>query len=31
LGITPDGGPPRRQCLVAQGAPGAWHYVPYSA
>ena len=31
LGITPDGSAPRRQCLIAQGHSGDWHYVPYSA
>jgi hypothetical protein len=31
IGLAVDGVAPRRECLVAQGTPGHWKYVPYSA
>jgi len=31
IGIAADGVTPRRECLVAQGTPGHWHYVLYTA
>jgi hypothetical protein len=31
IGLAADGVTPRRECLVAQGTPGHWHYVPYAA
>ena len=30
IGLAADGVLPRLECLVAQGAPGHWTYVPYT-